>query len=222
MSDYPLMMEGAIREWRIGARRVFDIVVRPPVDEFLPDSPPKRTARLVHTQSFSGPATGPVLCYRRQLAPTEDPVSLFGGVDEMVFGGRSGRSIGPVGLGLIDAVQSVPVELAREPLEMPARLLGEAVPSVEFLHAAAMVRPLGLHAVMVHAMLADRAEEVFVWVLAHKQEHDQAVMDYVRHSLHDEGLNADDELVEYIGLPYMHPVGLMQQAFELTTRRSKR
>lgn len=222
MSKYPLGIEGAIREWRFGKRRVFDLAVRSHFDGDWPDEPPRRTAKLIHKETFAGPATGPLLCYRRRLAPLEDPQTLFGSVDRMFFGGRGVVPFGPVGLGLVDAVEAVAEDVAREPLVSDARLMGEPVPPVEFLHAAAMVRPAGLGAVMVHAMLAGPADEVFVWVLAHKQEPEQEVSDHVRTYLRSRGFEVLEQLIEYIRLPYMHPIGDLPQVFDLSIGPTRR
>ncbi|MET3637482.1 hypothetical protein [Curtobacterium oceanosedimentum] len=222
MSKYPLGIGGAIREWRFRRRRVFDLTVRSHCDGEWPEEPPRRTAKLFHEEAFTGPATGPLLCYRRRLQLTEDPQTLFGSVDRTLFGGRGAVPRGPVGEGLFDTVQAVSEDVARAPLVSNAQITNEPVPAVEFLHAAAMVRPDGVGAVMVRAMLAEPADEVFIWVLAHNQEPEQEVTDHVTSYLRDRGLKVSKQFIEYIRLPYMHPIGDLPQVFDLSIRSTRR
>jgi hypothetical protein len=218
VSNYPLIVRGAMREWRVRSKRLFDLMIDTQDDEIWSADPPKRNAAAVHLSEFEGPASGPMICYRRALATEEDAAALFGGVDDRFFGApRPPRRIGPVGLDLVGAVDVFRSADVQDLLDKQAKLFLREAPKATFIHAAALLPPDGARATLIHAVASStQHEELFVWVLTYKGEWEDLPIAYACQHLRDEGLEPIDGLVEYISLPEMHPTGVMEHAFELS------
>lgn len=225
MSEYALDIRGAMREWRSRNTRTFDLMIgREECDEW--DSGAERgPGSLVHAQEFRGPASGPFICYSRPLADEEGGgAALFGGVDLQMFGPtRDARRVGPVGLGLVDDVNSVPRSEAQALADRESLMFGVERGDTNFIHASSLLKPNGTRAVLVHAVVTEPVSmELFVWVLTHAEEAAQTSIDYARQFLNSEGFDPLENLMEYIQLPDLHPVGMMERVFDIRAAKRRR